>query len=101
MTTEEKLIAEQRKLISSSKQSITILEAMDKNNKATIDLLVAQLKVACVWLEHGPPDKPDHDCGNPDSGCDMECMLWSNFCEDRLSFLRIIAHHEKENADVG
>ena len=101
MTTEEKLIIEQRKLIATGKHSIVLLEAMVKNGQDTVDLLIGQLHKATIWLEHGLPDKPDHDCGNPDSGCDLECHRYINLCEDRLSFLKIVAHHEKENKDNG
>ncbi len=46
------------------------------------DKLRVALNKAVGWLEHDVPEKPDHDCGNPDSGCDMDCVDWVRFCGD-------------------
>ena len=58
--------------------------------RTTCSNLDSALTKAIGWLEYGIPDKPDHDCGNPDSGCDTECMRWHDFCDDLANFKNLV-----------
>lgn len=57
-----------------------------------IKALEASLTMAYEYLQRGEiPENPDHNCGDPDSLCDTECMVWSSYCRDLASIRSVLA----------
>ena len=52
----------------------------EKKDKAE-ELRQALIKIL-DWINFGMPEDPEHNCGNPDSGCDSLCSDWAAFCTD-------------------
>lgn len=68
--------------LESTGNAMNVLEIKERESKlATAQRLLA---LAIAYMEHEIPERPDHDCGNPDSGCDGDCVNFAQFCNDLL-----------------
>lgn len=59
--------------------AMNVLEIKEREAK----LAKAQrlLALAIEYLKRDVPERPDHDCADPDSACDGDCVAWVQFCD--------------------